>query len=67
MAVAHCWQDRREFVMEVFGPGSDEHELTWADGWRNGTCMLLDGHAGPHEFEDDEDITLQFAPLKPYQ
>lgn len=25
------------------------------------TCMLLDGHDGPHEFTPDSDITIGFA------
>jgi hypothetical protein len=24
------------------------------------TCMLLDGHLGPHEWTRDDEITLQF-------
>jgi hypothetical protein len=26
------------------------------------TCMLLDGHDGPHEFTPDDEITIEFAP-----
>lgn len=26
------------------------------------TCLLLDGHEGPHAFTPDDEITLQFVP-----
>lgn len=27
------------------------------------TCMLLDGHDGPHEWTRDDNITVSFAPM----
>jgi hypothetical protein len=27
---------------------------------RGGTCMLPDGHDGPHEFTDDEKVLVSF-------
>ena len=40
----------------------------WEDGPRDedyvgSTCMLLDGHEGPHEFMSDSRIGVVFAPL----
>jgi hypothetical protein len=32
----------------------------WEDG-DGSTCLLPDGHDGPHEFTDDADITVTFA------
>ena len=29
------------------------------------TCLLPDGHTGPHEWTPDEDITITFPPAKP--
>lgn len=29
------------------------------------TCMLLDGHEGPHEFTRDDQIGITFAPSEP--
>lgn len=44
----------------------------WEDGPRTEddcgtTCMLLDGHAGPHEWMRDDEIRLEFAPLSQHQ
>jgi hypothetical protein len=45
----NCWEDRREFY--------DDWDLP------AGTCLLPDGHDGPHEFTDDSDIIIQFVSL----
>jgi len=43
----------------------------WEDGPRTDddcgtTCMLLDGHDGPHEWTRDDEIVIQFLPqVKP--
>ncbi len=38
----------------------------WADGPPTDdgcptTCMLWDGHEGPHEWSRDDEVTIQFA------
>jgi hypothetical protein len=50
----HCWQD----YQSTLEPGTDE----WAkaDGEMSKTCMLEDGHSGPHEWTDDDQITVTF-------
>lgn len=54
----HCWQDYADF----HGFGSDE----WADAKVNGgrTCMLPDGHDGPHKWTPDESITVTFEAVE---
>lgn len=61
----HCWKDHAEHIEELFGFHSDEHIATYADGWQSGTCMLEDGHDGPHEFTPDTDIGVKFSGEQP--
>ena len=58
----HCWKCNQEAAEEEFGHGSDE----WAKAFSEpGTCMLEDGHAGPHQFTPDDRITIAFPPQEP--
>lgn len=53
MIVPHCWIGNSEVVEW----GSD----AWAEAFNNpATCMLLDGHEGPHEFVPDSEIVVSF-------
>lgn len=45
----HCWED---------GPRKNE---TWKSLGTGSTCMLTDGHDGPHEFTWDDEIVLTFV------
>lgn len=56
----HCWMGRLEHAEETYGPSSDEALRAFDEP---GTCMLPDGHAGPHEFTPDDQITITFAPV----
>lgn len=57
--MTHCWKDKREWIEEEHGSLSPE---MMADLFQNtATCMLEDGHAGPHEWTPDNDITITFA------
>ena len=56
--IVHCWKDRKEAAIEAHGWGSPEH---LAAEERNGTCMLLDEHEGPHEFTNDDEIGVRFT------
>ena len=55
----HCWKDQLEDAEERFGVGSDE----WAAAYDSpgGTCMLSDGHDGPHEFTSDDRVVVSFG------
>ena len=51
---------------------SDEKRVVhcWEDGPHTDdgcgtTCMLLDGHTGPHEWSRDDEIGVSFAPALP--
>jgi hypothetical protein len=56
--VLHCWEDRHDFETRDVAIGSD----AWvASHFKpNATCMLEDGHDGPHEWTDDGDIGVRF-------
>ncbi len=57
--VLHCWQDELAHVTDTYGYGSDQ----WAKHLVRdcgGTCMLEDGHGGPHEFTPDDEIGVRF-------
>ena len=45
---SHCWED---------GPRKDE---SWDSIGTGSSCMLLDGHEGPHEFTWDDEIVVTF-------
>jgi hypothetical protein len=53
--MVHCWQGKREHT--EFG-SQEWHDTFLDDG--DGTCMLDDGHDGPHEFTPDSQIIVQF-------
>ena len=59
--VLHCWKDRKTDIEERFGYLSPEHVDTYQEDFQNGTCMLPEGHEGPHEFTSDSNITITFA------
>ena len=43
--VVHCWESEREWIEETYG---------------GRTCMLPEGHDGPHEWTPDDEIVLCF-------
>lgn len=63
--MVHCWKGNVEDIEERFGQHSPEHLRTYEPDFVGGTCMLLDGHDGPHEFTPDGDIRITFAPEAP--
>lgn len=50
----HCWADLRDTLPF----GSEEWVNTFETG--NATCMLEDGHLGPHEWTPDDEIGVSF-------
>lgn len=52
-----CWQDKAQFFADEFGEFSDK---ALEAQQRPGTCLLPDGHSGPHEFTADDRITVSF-------
>jgi len=58
MKELHCWKSGLEAAEEAHGFSSDE----WAEALGEpGTCMLLDGHDGPHEWTPDSRIEIHFV------
>ncbi len=55
----HCWADAWG-DHEVGSPEYLAARLAWP---RGGTCLLPDGHDGPHEFTPDDQIFVIFAPF----
>jgi hypothetical protein len=59
----HCWKDCGQHVEEVFGSGSVEHWDFVVHG-KGGTCMLREGHPGPHEWTDDTEIVVSLVEVQ---
>jgi hypothetical protein len=56
--VVHCWKGKSDHAEEVHGHGSPE----WIEAFlEDGTCMLLEGHEGEHEFTPDREIGVAFG------
>ncbi len=55
----HCWADKKAWAEETYGYLSPEHVEAES---QNCTCMLLDGHDGPHEWTPNDEIVVQFPP-----
>jgi hypothetical protein len=52
-----CWEDHAEY-----GPPDD------GSGWpsvKRSTCLLPDGHDGPHKFTPDSEIVVRFIRVDP--
>ena len=56
--VVHCWKDRLEWAEEHYGVGSKAWKI--ASGAPSASCMLPDGHDGPHEWVEDKQIKVKF-------
>lgn len=67
---AHCWQGRNDWLYDHDMNAYCEHVA--AHYFDKGclpdsTCLLPDGHDGPHEWTDDHDVkvTFQIEKAKP--
>ncbi len=58
----YCWADKKELAEETYGYLSPEHVDA---SERNCTCLLLDGHDGPHQWTPDDEIVVSFPPTEP--
>lgn len=57
--VVHCWKGRLDWTEETYGIDSKEYaEARFSED--DATCLLLDGHEGPHEWTSDGDIRVTF-------
>ena len=55
--MTHCWKGYLDWLDECGLLGSEE----WAAAYEcDATCMLPDGHDGPHEFVRDDQIGIHF-------
>jgi hypothetical protein len=57
--MTHCWTSR----LECCEWGSDEWFRTLDE--EPATCLLAEGHEGPHEWTPDEEIVVEFVPVEP--
>ena len=57
--MVHCWADKGEFIEERFGFYSSECFNYLVEDDRC-SCLLPDGHDGPHEWTPDKDIVITF-------
>jgi len=51
-----CWKDKYEYLVEI---GADPEEI-WDAYVNPGTCLLPEGHEGPHDFVPDSEILIEF-------
>lgn len=54
--MTHCWAN----YLDTLEFGSDEWAHAMASG-ESATCLLPDGHEGPHLWVPDSDIRVTFA------
>ena len=55
----HCWHDEGEYLEGTCGLRSPEHcDYILSD--RRRTCMLPEGHSGPHVWTDNDQIVVKF-------
>jgi len=53
--ILHCWAGKAD----QYEIGADE----WAEAMAHpATCLLPDGHDGPHDWTPDEEIIIEFPP-----
>jgi hypothetical protein len=57
----HCWADKAEHVAKEHGEYSPQHIDTMYGPSGNATCMLEDGHDGPHDWTSDSEIVVEFT------
>lgn len=59
--MSRCWRSNVEFAESRHGDNSPEYRHALH---RPATCLLPQGHAGPHEFTFDGDVRFTFS-VKP--
>lgn len=64
----HCWTGRNEVetaIPDCTHGGHDDWDqaMECAYGREQATCLLEDGHSGPHEWTPDSEIVVSFAPV----
>ena len=59
MSDRHCWMGKTEYNEEKYGWGTPEYWEHWEES-QGKTCLLPDGHDGPHEWTDDSEIVVEF-------
>lgn len=55
-----CWADRLEWTRETYGYLSDEY-IAYVHMEADHTCLLPDGHNGPHVWIVSDEIVIEFA------
>ena len=55
--IRRCWQGHRD----QFEVGTDEYIQSWIDYPDGATCLLPEGHEGPHEWTPDDQILISFS------
>jgi hypothetical protein len=56
---AHCWAGKSDYYEALYGFMSPEHAAVYFED--GSTCLLDDGHDGPHEWTPDNAIGITFA------
>lgn len=61
MARAHCWTGKGEWLEDTYGWRSVEYAEYITNDEPRSTCMLFDGHDGPHVWTPDNEILITFS------
>lgn len=56
---AHCWTGYYEWLEEIYG--FDAYIEARCENWPDATCLLWEGHDGPHVWTRDDEIVIRFA------
>jgi hypothetical protein len=65
--MTHCWDgkevsvDPGDYCEFCDGPAPSDPKKDYAGlHWHSGTCLLQEGHEGPHQFVPDDQIEISF-------
>jgi hypothetical protein len=55
-----CWADKAEHLAKEHGEYSPQHVNAMYGAGGNATCLLPEGHDGPHDWTSDSEIVVTF-------
>jgi hypothetical protein len=58
--MSRCWLGKSDYYETLYGWLSPEHSAVYLAADVDSTCMLDDGHTGPHEWTRDDRMGVTF-------